>query len=384
MRILIVGGGIVGLAHAVAAVRRGWEVTLVERNPQPAGASVRNFGMVWIIGQPAGECRELALVSREHWLRLAGEAGFWCSPCGSLHVARHADELAVIEEFVAGEGEALGCEVLTPEATRGRCPAVREEGLMGALWSPHELAVDPREAIARITTWHACQPRVTLVFGHPIVAIDDQQARSASGRKYSASSIYLCTGADFGSFPIERRWQEEVTRCKLQMLRTAQQPAGWRLGPHVAGGLSLRHYDTFAACPSMAQLRKRFRGENPLYDRFGIHVMAAQNGSGEVLIGDSHEYGQHISPFSREEIDDLILAYAGHMLDVPESRPVSRWHGVYLKCTGGRPFLNMHPNPSMRVVNGLGGAGMTLSLELAVRNMALETDRRRNEMWSVE
>lgn len=62
--VLIVGGGIVGLAHALAYAKRGLKVVVFERNLQAVGASIRNFGMVWPIGQPEGNLYNRALKSR--------------------------------------------------------------------------------------------------------------------------------------------------------------------------------------------------------------------------------------------------------------------------------------------------------------------------------
>ena len=69
--LIVVGAGIVGLGAAWAAHRLDARVLVLETQRQAQGASVRNFGMIWPIGQPAGQRRQLALRNRELWLTLA-------------------------------------------------------------------------------------------------------------------------------------------------------------------------------------------------------------------------------------------------------------------------------------------------------------------------
>jgi len=52
---VLVGGGILGTMHAWEAVRRGHEVRHLEREREARGATVRNFGLIWVSGRSAAE-----------------------------------------------------------------------------------------------------------------------------------------------------------------------------------------------------------------------------------------------------------------------------------------------------------------------------------------
>jgi glycine/D-amino acid oxidase-like deaminating enzyme len=154
------------------------------------------------------------------------------------------------------------------------------------------------------------------------------------------------------------------------MLRTSVQPDGWELGPALAGGLTFRFYPSFRICPSLPNLRKRIADEMPEYDRFGIHTMVSQTSSGELTLGDSHDYGLLPSPFNREEIDTLILRHLASFIAVPDFSIAERWYGVYAKHLE-KPYIRFKPEESVEVVTGLGGAGMTLSFGVATETFEL-------------
>ena len=361
---IVIGGGIVGLAVAYAAARRGQSVAVFERNNQAVGASIRNFGLIWPIGQPPGPLLQRALRSRASWLELAEAAGFWVNRNGSLHLAYHADEEAVLREFLESSGnQGYQVEWLSPEAIAQRSPAVRPEGLRGGLWSATELTVDPREALIALPKYLAEQHGVAFHFNRAVSRIDGSRLW-VGDTVYEAGQIFVCSGSDFETLYPEQFAATNITKCQLQMLRTAPQPSDWQVGPTLCGGLTLRHYAAFQDCPSLAQLDVRYDQENPAFKEGGIHVMLAQNGRGELVIGDSHTYGPTPLPFSSDKIDNTILEYLRTFAQVPDLRIAERWTGIYPKLPGHTEWVAT-PSESVTLVNALSGAGMTLSFGLA-------------------
>src|SRR5579859_7640129 len=143
--VAIVGAGVMGLAHAYAAASRGLRVVVFERGLRASGASVRNFGLIWPIGQPHGKMHQLALRSRARWIEVLNQAKLPYWPEGSLHVVYRDDEAAVAREF-AELSSSLGyeCSWLNRDQTLVRSQAVKAGGLIGSLWSGTELTLDPR------------------------------------------------------------------------------------------------------------------------------------------------------------------------------------------------------------------------------------------------
>jgi FAD dependent oxidoreductase TIGR03364 len=365
--VAVVGAGIVGLAHAWSAARRGHRVTVFERGNAASGASIRNFGMVWPIGQPAGEAHALALRSREAWQDLGREAGLWVNPCGSIHLAHRHDEWAVLEEF-ASVASALGytVELLTRDSVLRRTGAANPDALLGGLFSPTELAINPRTAVRALPVWLSRYLDVRFEFGTTITNIEPGRVRSSERRTWAFDRTIVCGGTDFETLFPEVFQRAGLSRCKLQMLKTVSQPQGFSIGPHVASGLTLRHYANFAVTTSLESLKKRIAAETPELDRFGIHVMASQNDAGEVILGDSHEYGPDIDPFGKAEIDNLILRELSRVIRLPSWEITQRWHGVYAR-NGARLVFEAEPLPGVHVQTGIGGAGMTMSFGLAER-----------------
>lgn len=362
--VAVVGAGILGLAHAYYLARQGKRVIVFERHAKAQGASVRNFGMIWPIGQPLGPLYLLARRSRELWLDVATASGLWHRQCGSLHLAYHDDEAQVLREFVAESvGTDRPCELRTAAQVLDRFPAIVPQGLRAGLWSPVEVAVDPRQVIAELPSWLARTYGVKFAFNTTVLRFEAPRIVTTAG-EWSANRLVICTGADFRELAPAAFAESKITACKLQMMRSQAFGERFKLGTHLATGLTLRHYASFANCPTLGAVKRRFDAEMPDYGRHGIHVLVSQNERGELTIGDSHEYGDAIEPFDNPQIDELILKYLRMFLSVPDLAIAARWHGIYVKHPTA-PWVAAMPHADTLAVTGVGGAGMTLSFGLA-------------------
>ena len=353
-----------GLAHAYQLARRGRRVVVFERSPRAVGASIRNFGMLWPIGQPAGHMHQMAMHSRGFWLDVLQAGGIWHEQTGSLHLSYHEDEAQVLREFCAvSKANGFDCELWEPARILQRAQGIQPEGLRAGLWSPTEICVDPRQVIAELPAYLQAKYGVTFYFNCAVTAYA-QPTVTAGGKPWRASNLVVCAGDDFQTLYPGALQNAGMVRCKLQMMRSQPYGTDFHIGPMLAAGLTLRHYKSFEGCPTLPALKARFDRELPEYGRSGIHVLVSQNGQGEVVIGDSHLYGDSIAPFDDPHIDALILDYLNTFLRVPELRIQSRWHGIYAKHPI-EPYLVLQPAPGVTAVTGVGGAGMTLSFGLA-------------------
>jgi FAD dependent oxidoreductase TIGR03364 len=360
--IAIVGAGIAGLAHAYMALQKGFKVVLFEREQFAIGASVRNFGLLWPVGQEVGSDLERAMRSRRHWSTIANEAKFWLNENGSLHLAYHDDEMTVLEEFYAQrEDKANNLIMLTPQQILERSEVVNPANLKGGVFSATEATVYSREAVRAIPRYLEEKFGLTLRFGHVVKEINLPSVVT-SRETWKVEKVIICNGADFETLYPEQ-FDAHLTKCKLQMMRgVTSRPM--TMGPSLCAGLTLLHYQGFKKCTSLTHVEKRYNETHQFNRKYGIHVLLAQNPYGDFIIGDSHEYSKTVEPFDREDINASILDYLSTFTRLENLKIVERWNGVYPKSSKTTHLITS-PDKNVLIVNGLGGAGMTLSFGLA-------------------
>ncbi|MFE4467955.1 TIGR03364 family FAD-dependent oxidoreductase [Leifsonia sp. NPDC056824] len=355
----IVGGGIVGLGHAVAALRRGLTVAVVDRASSVEGSSVRGFGHLCITGQE-GEARAYAELGRELWLTLAVEAGFWLGEAGTVVVAQAQDELAVLEEFRTTRG-GHDVRMLTPAAVRERVP-VADGVAVGGAFFPADLQVDPREAAPAIARWLDAHG-VDFFWQTTVTGVETGRVHTSRGR-VSADAVVVAVDHEVDRLFPGIAEAHGIQRSGLDML-LVEADFDRPLTAPVLTGRSLTRASGFAHVPGVDALRERLAAERPDLLAFDIDQVFAQRLDGSVLLGAARRSGDDVPPFQSETAFELLLDGARALFGLGRVRVVERWQGVH--ASAADDFLVSSPAPSVRVVSVTSGIGMTTGLGLADR-----------------
>ena len=348
----IVGAGIVGLAHAFAAARRGKRVVVIDRDAQANGASVRNFGFVTVTGQGAGDCWSLARRSRDVWAETVEKAGIEVVQHGLVLAARLTESQAVIDAFLKTEMGAA-CRRLSTSEAQAIVPALKDGAAVSALYSPHEIRVESKTAIPLLTKFLAEQYGVTFQWNTSVTAVEPPRIVTSRG-VVEAEAVIICPGDDFTALFPERIAAYGVTRCKLQMLRVSPaQPV--KFGAAVMSDLGLGRYLGYAELPEAEALKARLDRDLAPERANGIHLIVTQSADGSLVVGDSHHYATTPDPFSSDRVDDLMLAEMDRVLDLPGRTVSEHWIGTYASAKNWR--FTDRPADSIRIAIVTSGCG---------------------------
>ncbi len=354
----VVGAGIVGLAHALAAARRGRRVVVLDRDAQANGASIRNFGFVTVTGQKAGECWSRAMRSREIWAEVAPRAGIEVLQRGLTVLAEREEAVAVLEAFLT-TGMGAGCRMLTPEEAAIDLPLTGR--VRAALRSPHELRVESRSAIPRLAAWLESEYGVTFLRSRTVTGIDLPRIETSQGT-VTAEAAVICPGDDLTGLHAGRIAEMGFRRCLLHMLRIAPaEPTP--LATPVMSDLGLARYLGYADLPEAAALTARLDAERGAARAEGIHLIAVQSADGSLVVGDSHRYAATPHPFADARIDDLILGELDAVLRLPGRRVTERWTGTYASAPD-RLVWTDHVSDAEKLVIVTSGTGASTAFAI--------------------
>jgi D-hydroxyproline dehydrogenase subunit beta len=357
----VVGAGICGLAHALAAARRGKRVVVFDRDAQATGASIRNFGFITVTGQQSGDCWRRAKRSVEVWLEIADAAKIPIVQRGLLTIARRAEARAVIEAFLQTDMGAE-CRLVEPRELNIYGSGLRADEFAGALYSPHEARVESREAIPQLAAWLSERFQVTFLRETVVQAASPPKLETSRG-PIEAEAIIVCPGDDFSTLHADRLAQYGLTRCKLHMLRLRPERFDERLPP-VMSDLGMIRYLGYAELPAAKTLRARLKAEQREHIDAGVHLIAVRSADGTLVVGDSHHHAATPDPFAPTEVDDLILDEYAHVFAGRPPQVIERWTGTYASAPD-RLMLVDAPCEGLRIVLITSGTGASTSFAIA-------------------
>jgi len=366
--VVIAGGGVLGTMHAVMARRRGFEVVQLEREAEARGASVRNFGLVWVSGRKSGPELSLALRARELWAELGALVpGIGFRAAGSLTLASGDGELALLKEAVAlPDADRREFELLDPAAVRAVNPALRGE-FAGGLLCRADAIVEPRQVLPALRAYLAGD-RYEWLPGREVTEIVPNAVRDHTGAWHQCDLVVLCPGAAHTGVAgryLARSGVSAVRRVRLQMMQT--EPLAERITTALADGDSLRYYPAYdlpgrEQLPPQAVAAARARAQ----------LLLVQRADGGLTIGDTHEYAEPFAFDLDEGAYTHLRDRAEALLGAPIPPVRRRWAGVYSEVTPQDPAVAGHAlyhraevEPGVILVTGPGGRGMTCSPAIA-------------------
>ncbi|MGA6172940.1 TIGR03364 family FAD-dependent oxidoreductase [Streptomyces sp. NPDC012600] len=365
MRVIVVGAGVVGTMHAWHAVSRGHEVVQIERESEARGASLRNFGQIWVSGRAGGEELETALRARELWEGIGRRVpGLGFRACGSLTPLRTPAEIAVAEAAVARpDAAARGYKLLAAEEARALNPALRGE-FAAALWCERDAAVEPRTAQLALKAELLASGRYTYLGGREVRdVVGAASVRDDHGDIHTGDAVILATGAWLGGLVRELAGPGlPVRRVRLQMMQT--DPLGEPLTTSVADADSFRYYPAYRG--EALDALNAHQPQDPVAAEHRMQLLMMQRTDGGLTIGDTHEYEHPFAFDTVEEPYEHLTRVVETFLGRPLPRIRHRWAGVYAQCTDtSRVVHRQQVADGVWLVTGPGGRGMTCSPAIA-------------------
>ncbi len=365
--LIIVGAGALGTFHAYHAAKAGQRVLLLEKDNYPVGATVRNFGQVVPSGL-AGRWFDYGRRSIEIYEQIQEETDLTVRKNGTIYIASDADEWMLANEL-HDRYQRLGyaSELLTKEQCLAKYPSLQADYVLGGLFFPGEMSVEPEQMIHRLIAY--IQRKYGVDYRPGSAVIDCQSNYNGSivtlsnRKRFQAGRVLICSGHEVKLLFPQLLADAGLVVSKLQML-LAEPVDGLSLPGNILTGLTIRRYEAFQECPSYASINTG-APDRPDHlaelKKWGIHLLFKQATDGSIIVGDSHEYAdatkaEDLGYHTQDFINELMLAEARRIVTFPLVIRKT-WAGFYSQTKA--EIFEHDVDEHIRIVTGIGGKGMS-------------------------
>ncbi|GAA5219727.1 TIGR03364 family FAD-dependent oxidoreductase [Membranihabitans marinus] len=376
--VLVVGGGVLGSFHAYWALKQGKSVGLLEKDMEPRGSTVQNFGQV----VPSGFGSKWQKFGRESlntYRDIQGCHDIGIQENGSIYLASNDEEQTLLEELhIINQQNEYPSFLWSKSECLKKYPGLKRDYVKGGLFFPLEISINARQMIHELRSF-LVEKMGLEYYGNTLVQQCEKKNGSielvdSRGNVYCGDKVVICNGSDYQNLYPDCFSKSDIEISQLQMMQTFAQDPGFEIKGNILTGWSIRRYEAFAECPSYAGI-VALEDEKSFQAQHGIHILFKQLPSGEVIIGDSHHYASidqchKLKDRIDMDIDNFMLAEARKIFSLPTFGIKHRWLGKYSQCKTKDVFQKTIDD-DIHIVTAIGGKGMTASAGFAKYNMDL-------------
>lgn len=334
--VLVVGGGIVGVACAYECARRGLKVAVIDREMIGSGATAAGMGHIVVMDDSEAQFA-LTRYSQQSWRELRPQlpAEVEYEECGTIWVAADGEEMAEVERKRAYyDARRVPVEVLDGRQLEDCEPNLRK-GLAGGLLV-HEDAVLYPPCAARFLADGAQQRGAAIHVGHAVTAVGKGRVRT-DREEFHGGIVINAAGA----------WASDLTpgldvkKRKGHLLITDRYPGFLRRQLVELGYLKNAHSLTEDSVSFNVQPRK----------------------TGQVLIGSSRQYGAEHKEIDTAILERMLRRACEYMPGLENMSTIRAWTGFRAATSDKLPFIGPWPEDStVLLATGHEGLGITTSL----------------------
>ena len=334
---VIVGGGIVGAATALACAQAGMRVALMERDVIGGGATAAGMGHIVVMDDSEAQF-VLTRYSQLLWSELARKlpANVEYETPGTLWLAADDEEMAEAERKLKYYRERnVPGRLLTADELAEMEPNIGT-GLVGALLVPEDAVIYPPTAALHLIEL-AKELGVALLPGSNAIEMRDGRVLLDDGQELAAPYAINATGAWApelgGEIPIKKR--------KGHLVITDRYPGYVRHQLVELGYLKSAHSIASDSVAFNVQPRK----------------------TGQILIGSSRQYGDETSNINQRVLSAMLQRAAVYMPSIGSLNAVRVWTGFRAATPDKLPLVgpSLHDD-TVWLATGHEGLGITTSL----------------------